>query len=268
VQPAPSKNASGTVAVLQAPATSLAHRLERAEESREWCLKFISRLIHDMSQPLTVLYGEIHLALTAPSRESEYRAVLEASAQQVDALTRLVNRLRELAHVEKRGSLDRGTSLLAPVQGAIETFHRVAESKHVKIALAAEGDSEVAIPADRLKEAVHQLLNLAVERTPEGGSISLQISVSPTIASLRVDDQGPALPPEELALLLDPLTPSPNRRVKLADTRLEWCLAKRMAEVWWGTFEVESKRGQGCQATLTLPRWVPGFPGGGGGKVA
>jgi len=242
---------------LESEAPGFEHRLRRAEESRDWCLKLISKFIHEMSQPLTTLYGELQLALQEDDPEAQYRAVLEASVQQVERLHYLVRRLREIAQAERSVELSSGASMLEAVSGAVETFRRVAESKRVKISVVAENDSEVAISADRLRQMVHQLLNLAVERSPEGAEVRLAVSLSPTVALLAVSDQGAALSSEDVALLLDPLVQNRNPPTDFVENNLGWCLVRRTAEAWWGAFSLGSGSGQGCTATLTLPRRTP-----------
>ena len=232
-------------------------RLERAEESQAWCLEIISKLIHDMSQPLTVLYGELHLLLAAQPEAQELRGVLEGSVGQVESLIHLVQHLRDLAYVEKSIELTRGSSLLEAIRAAAETFRPVAESKQVNLLVETGEDAEVAIPDDRLGRVVHQMLNAALERSPQYGAVSVTVNLSAAVGSLCVADQGPALLQEQLAFLLDPLSRKSNEETKFVDASLEWCLANRLAEAWWGSFSLESGVERGCEATLALPRWLP-----------
>ena len=236
-------------------ASAVERRLRRAEESRAWCLKLISKLIHEMSQPLTILAGEMQLALQDGRTEAQYRAVLDTCLQQVSRLHHLVRRVREIAQAERPVEPSSGASFPEAISEAVETFRPLAESKQVKIAAQVEGNPQVAISPERLKQVVHQLLSLAVERSPAGTEVRLALSLSPTLASLAVSDQGAALSGEDIALLLDPLLPNPNHYVDFMQNRLEWCLAKRTAEACWGAFSLRSGAGQGCSATLTLPRF-------------
>jgi signal transduction histidine kinase len=245
---------------LGSEAIGFERRLRRAEESRDWCLRLISKLIHEMSQPLTTLAGEMQLALQDDTAaEAQYRAVLETCLPQVERLHHLVRRLREFAQVERSVEPGSGASLLGAISGAIETFRPLAESKRVKITARVESDPVVAISAERLRQVVHHMLSLAVERSPAGAEVRLAVSLRPTTASLAVSDQGAALRAEDMTLLLDPLLPNPNQHVDFVENGLEWCLARRTAEVWWGTFNLASETGQGCLATLTLPRWSESF---------
>jgi len=231
-------------------------RLQRVEDSRDWCLKLISKLIHEMSQPLTILYGEMHLALRNHPTEASLRAVVESSVQQVDRLSRLVRRLREMAQVERPMALAGGASLVDEVREAVETYRPVADLKQATIVVEEQGDGEVAIAAAHLRQTVHELVKVAVQRSPRGGSVFLSLSAPEEhVALLRVVDQGPALSSEEVALLLDPLMRSPARRTDFVDSSLEWCLAKRTAEAWWGSFNLESGPERGCTASLVLPVW-------------
>jgi len=234
----------------------LERRLARAEESRTWLLRLISELIHEASQPLTVLYGELQLALESGPDEDEHRALLQASTKQVDLLIRLVQRARELARAEKSIELSRGTSILETVRAAMETLQSVAESKQVKLVLQTNTDAAVAIPADRLEHVVDLLVNLALERSSDGAAVFLTTTRTAAAVSLCVADQGAGLSPEQVALLLDPLAHNRERRASFVECDLGWCLTKRIAEAWGGSFRMESGLEGGCSATLTLPLWL------------
>lgn len=64
----------------EAGAASFERRAQRADESRNSCLKLFFALLHEMSQPLTALAGEIQTALFDHRPEAEYREVLQSCA--------------------------------------------------------------------------------------------------------------------------------------------------------------------------------------------
>ena len=234
----------------------LARCLGRGEESRVWCLRLISELIHEMSQPLTVLYGELHLALEACPAGDRHQPLLESSAKQVALLFRLVQRFREMAQAEKLIELRHGTRMLEVVRAIMESLQPVAESKEIRLVLQANADAEVAISADRLEQMVHLLLSFALERSSNGTVVSVATRLTPAAASLCVIDQGPPLSAKQIALLIDPFSCDQDRQVRFVDRSLEWCLAKRIAEVWGGSLDLENGLQRGCSATLTVPCWL------------
>lgn len=236
---------------------SLKPRLKTMERRAVWSLDLISALLHEMRQPLAVLSLETQLALLEPRTQQEYRATLEACSREVERLSSLVHRLGEMARARRSKNFNRGFSLLEAVRGAVETFHPVAEAKRVRIVLDAGSDAEIAVPGDELRQVVHYLLKLALERCPEASKLGLAIKVSPTDALLRVIDRGSALSAEQVRVFLDPLARDLTcGGAGFADGRLEWCLAKRRAEAWGGTFRVENGP-EGCTVSLRLPRWTP-----------
>jgi len=56
----------------------------------------ISRGLHDLAQPLTMLMGLLELALSRPETESELRMTVELSLDQAGRAVALLNQVREL----------------------------------------------------------------------------------------------------------------------------------------------------------------------------
>jgi signal transduction histidine kinase len=238
----------------------LERRLLRAEESRTWCLRLVSVLIHEISQPLTVLAGEIQLALRDHHPEAEYREVLEGCAIQTEHLSQLVERLRDLAWAEQGAEVTGEVRMLEVARQSIQSIRPLAGPKQITFALEAEGDPEVAAPPGNLKRVLHEVLKSAVERSPRDREVRITVEASPPVVTCRVIDHGSALSPEDVARLLDPFTRDPGRQpVRFVDRSLEWCLAKRMTEAWGGSFGVESGP-KGCSVSFTVPVWTPGAP--------
>jgi signal transduction histidine kinase len=247
-------DASWTDGPGKAASSPLERRLRRAEESRDWCLRLLSVLTHEMSQPLTVLSGEAELALAAAHTESAYREALQGCATQAERLGRLVERVRELARAEGPAEVTKPASIREAVRQSVELIRPLADTKQVTFVVEAESDLQVAAPHQNLRKAIGQVLEFLVDRSPQCGEVRVNLTASPPSAVCRVIDPGLALPPEELALLLDPLTRDSERRLRFTDIRLEWCLAKRMIQAWGGAFGVESGP-EGCSVSLSVPLW-------------
>jgi len=233
---------------------SFERRTQRAEESRDWGLKLLSVLLHEMSQPLTVLAGEIHLLLLDHHPETEYREVLQQCAAQTDRLSLLLSLLRELAEAERLPESAERSSVKDALCESVELLRPLAECKGVKFTLEVQSDDQVTVTAERLRKLLFQTLTSAVDRSPSGGQVRVVLVSSPHDSICRVTDLGSIPGPEDVARLLDPLTTT--GRLPLLDLRLEWCLAKRMAEACGGSFTVEGGA-EHCRVTVTLPLCTP-----------
>jgi len=239
---------------VEAGTASFEHRTQRAEESRNWCLKLLSVLLHETSQPLTVLAGEIQLALLDHHPETEYRQVLQQCAAQADRLTLLFALLRELVEAERPAEFTEGASLKEALHDCVELLRPLAESKGAKFSLVVPRDYLVTGRAERLRKLLFQPLKFAIDRSPEGGRVRVALLSSPHDAICRVTDAGSLPAAEDVARLLDPLTTA--GRLSLLDSRLELCLAKRMAGACGGSFTVDGDA-EHCCVSVTLPLCAP-----------
>jgi two-component system sensor histidine kinase HydH len=97
----------------------------------------------------------------------------------------------------------------------------------------------------------HALVNLAqnaLEAMTEGGTLTLRGERTGTHLTVRVQDTGHGIPPEELPLLFTPL-----RTTKPQGTGLGLFVVQQIVEAHGGTLAVESALGVGTTFTLTLP---------------
>jgi len=61
----------------------------------------ISRGLHDLAQPLTMLLGMLELALIRPQTESELRNSMAGSIEQANRAIGLLNQIRELVNEQR-----------------------------------------------------------------------------------------------------------------------------------------------------------------------
>lgn len=225
---------------------------QTVEGTEDWCSRVLSVFIHDISQPLTVLAGEIQLALLDSHSAAEYRQALEACQAQAQRLSTLVERVRELAHAELPATTTHRVDLVEVARDVIELLQPWAHAKGVVIALEAEASCQVLAASENLRQVVSHAIRMAVDRSPDSGMVRVMISASPQCGACQVVDESPVPPPEELAELLDPLGQDPARSHRLVDSRLEWCLARRMTQAWGGRFEVKGASHR-CSVGFTVP---------------
>lgn len=102
-----------------------------------------------------------------------------------------------------------------------------------------------------LKRAIGNLLQNAVKY---GGRAHIRLETSPTLAVIHIDDNGPGIPPDKVATVLEPfvrLETSRNRET--GGVGLGLTIAKASIEADSGTLTLANRPEGGLRATVTLP---------------
>jgi signal transduction histidine kinase len=150
---------------------------------------------------------------------------------------------------------------LEPVDGArlVEEVRELclplAEGRGVALQAAGQG----AFLADRhlLRRAALNLARNAIEASPQGGAVALDLAVAGGEVSLTVLDRGPGLPPEARARLFEPFCTT-----KSGGTGLGLALARKAALAHGGRLDLDDREGGGTAARLRVPLRAPAGEGG------
>jgi signal transduction histidine kinase len=105
--------------------------------------------------------------------------------------------------------------------------------------------------AQRLEQALGNLLRNALRHTPPGGIIALVIEVEPQQVALSVEDTGEGIAPEELEHIWERFYQSNKSR---GGAGIGLTLVKDWIEAMGGSVAVESTLGEGSRFTLYLLR--------------
>src|SRR6185503_6389944 len=138
------------------------------------------------------------------------------------------------------------------VARAVDLYRDVAEARNV--ALAASVPEDVVVTADRprLEQVAANLIDNAVKYTPPGGRVDVDVRRAGDRAILRVRDDGPGIPADELPRIFDRLFRGDTSRTERG-LGLGLSLVKAIVEAHGGTVDVVSEPGQGSVFTVSLP---------------
>ena len=105
--------------------------------------------------------------------------------------------------------------------------------------------------ADRIVQAVGNLLGNAIKFTPRGGHVTLTVARDGDDMRFEVADTGRGIPPEHLPHLFDRYWQA--RETRRGGAGLGLAIARGIAEAHGGRIEVDSAPGVGSRFTLVLP---------------
>jgi two-component system, OmpR family, sensor kinase len=119
------------------------------------------------------------------------------------------------------------------------------------------GEVVVDADADRIRRAMESLLANAVQHSPEGSPVSVELGTerraARTCAMVSISTQGAGLPPEILSDLFDRLASRPRP----SGHGLALYLASRIIAAHGGTLIVDPAPGSGPSLTFSLPGQEP-----------
>lgn len=222
---------------------------EQQRQHRE-AIDFIS---HDVRSPLVSQLALIEQLKRDPSHIDQ---------NQLEQLGRLARRSYHLA--EEFVQLARAEQLtetrfyecefLAIVENARDSVSEQAVEKQIQLQLQGTEDLWLRGNAELLERAVINLLTNAVQYSPEGSAITIQVFRAGHQACLAIADEGSGIDPEELPYLFDRY-----RRQKSSElagvhgTGLGLSFVKTVVEKHKGEISVSSIPGEGSSFTLKLP---------------
>lgn len=176
---------------------------------------------------------------------------------------RLIRDLLDVARLDAGALIVRRAA--EPVRPLLEELHQEflpqARRKDISLELVVEPELPPgSIDADRIHQALGNLLANALKFTPGGGRIVLGAALDPEGAELvlRVSDTGPGVPEESADLLFDRFWQA--SRDDRTGAGLGLAIVRGITEAHGGRVEVASTPGRGATFRLHLPTADPSSP--------
>jgi two-component system OmpR family sensor kinase len=247
---------SGAGDELSRLAQTLNEMLGRLEDSFRQIRQFSADASHELQTPLTILKGEIEVALRSPRSPEEYQRILKSALEEIDRLAGLAEGLLHLARADAGVlRMDRRTVDLARlVEEVYEQGKVLAGARAITLSLGRMEPISVQGDEERLKRVLLNLLDNGVKYTPAGGHVTLSLERTGEEACLKVEDTGIGLSAEEQDRVFERFYRSAEARSSgEAGAGLGLCIARSIVEAHGGRIEVESSPGLGSTFTLVLP---------------
>ena len=212
----------------------------RAREMEQIGLK----LSHELKNPLAAIKGLVQLSARS--------ACDPDSAEQLRVVAAEVDRMEGI--LKEYLSFSRPIEALQPKQVALgaladEVLSLMdARAATAGVVLRRRGDAVIEADPRRLKDALFNLVGNAVEASPNGGKVEVEIDEVERAARIAVRDTGRGMPPEVLLRLGTPFFTTREQ-----GTGLGVVVARATFAQHGGSLEYSSEPGRGTTAVGTLP---------------
>jgi signal transduction histidine kinase len=207
-----------------------------------------SVIAHQTRHHLGILNMSAYVLGETLAKEPLSPKARDAAAHELDAIRRTRADLETLLAEELRGGGGAGRfGLLDLARECADDLDPLARTGEVAIRLSGE-EHQVIGDKLRLKQAVTNLLRNAVEATPKGGQVAVDVAGADGAARLTIRDQGPGLSSAARSNLFEPLFTE-----KTDGLGMGLFVARTIVEAHGGTISLSSgERGTAAEIRLDL----------------
>jgi len=238
-------------------------QMEKLRMSDTQRRQLIANVSHDLRTPLATLHGYIETLLMKEPRlsEAERKSYLKIAIRHCDRLNKLVDELLELAKLESdeinltREAFNLNELLLDVAQ----KFQLKAKEKGIDLATQVSPDLPF-VNADigLIERVLENLIENAINYTPEGGSVSLNLTLEDQNISIQISDTGSGIPEGELPYIFNRFYQlDRSRKNESGHSGLGLAITKKILELHGRTIEVRSVLNSGTTFAFRLPVSTP-----------
>jgi signal transduction histidine kinase len=186
-------------------AQNLNDMLDQIEQLMAGIRQVSDNIAHDLRTPLNRLRTRIEVTLIEKPDLSSYRKALEQTIAEADELLKTFNALLTIAQAEagsSRGDF-REVDLHTLARDVADLYEPLAEEKGLGFDIRLHPVPTVLGNRHLLAQALANLLDNAIKYTLPGGKIVLELRTEGGAPMISVSDDGPGIPREERARVLE-----------------------------------------------------------------
>jgi signal transduction histidine kinase len=244
-------------AIAQTLTTSVSRYIKELDHAKE---TFLAILGHDLKTPLSAIVMSAGFLLEAAELEEGHRTMVQRIERSGQRMNQMVSDLLDFTRSRLgRGiPIERGDADLERVVHEAVDEARASNPKrtlNVKTAGVLSG----AWDAKRISQALTNLISNAIHHGGENSPIAVTATGEEEQVSIAVHNEGPAIPPERVTKLFDPLGYGGAASGKVHDSShlgIGLHIAKAIVNAHGGSIDVDSSDEAGTTFTVNLPRKV------------
>jgi len=240
------------IAELAKAFNDMVENLEHSETLRK---NLVADVAHELRTPLAILRGNFESlqdGALAPTPE-----VIVSLHDEVLRMTRLVGDLQELSLAEA-GKLPlhlQPVNVGGLIEKVVEPVRNVAAMKNLALNFAMPVDIPlVNLDQDRISQVLLNILNNALQHTPEGGNINISVEVEGNNILFSIQDSGSGIPPDDLPYIFERFYRADKSRTRSGGgTGLGLAIAKGFVEAHGGRIWAENAPAGGSVFRFGIP---------------
>lgn len=216
--------------------------------------RYTQALAHEFKAPLSAIRGAAELLAEDMPREERARFVANLRAES-DRLQLIVERLLELSALEARragAAMEADVDLRGVVAKVCEGAQMTAQARRVTLVFTGGATPFVHGEQFLLGQAIGNLVQNALEFTPKGGTVTVELWEDERQARVTVEDTGPGIPDYAVEKIFDRFYSLPRPDTGRKSSGLGLSIVREIARLHGGEVTLENRREGGTRAVFVL----------------
>lgn len=253
------RNLHVTAAPIDAQGKILVFINDESEQQRVDAVRrdFVANVSHELKTPIGALMLLSEAVLGAKDDPEEIEKFAQRMQSESKRLSELVKEIIDLSRLQSHDPLVAAyeVDIDEVVKESINLSESAAEARQIEISLNEKSSGVVIGDRDQLIMAVHNLIENAINYSPEKTRVTVTISDAGELIEVTVADQGIGIPETEQERIFERFyRVDPARSRETGGTGLGLSIVKHVALNHGGEIAVWSKEGVGSTFALRLPR--------------
>lgn len=223
-------------------------------DGREYVENYVHQLAHEMRSPLTALMGSAELLdeNLPPQERTAFSANIREQSQR---LKDMMDKLLALARLEQRNELAETVPVnLGELIERVVADHAIRmKQRNISCNRALLTDASVTGEPFLLRQAIANLLDNAIDFSPDHGEIDIRLETSSGLHLLTVQDRGAGIPDYALPRIFERFYSLARPGTHAKSTGLGLPFVREVALLHRGSIALENVPQGGALASLILP---------------
>jgi two-component system sensor histidine kinase SenX3 len=226
---------------------------ERVHEVRR---DFVANISHELKTPIGALSLLSEAVLSAKHEPDAVEKFASRMQQEAKRLTDLVQEIINLSRLQDSDPLQVAEPLLLSdlISEAVDQCQTTSAARNIGLSVSDQVHVTVFGDRDQLSMAIHNLIENAINYSPENTKVSISTSLEDEIVTISVADQGIGIPEADLERIFERFyRVDPARSRETGGTGLGLSIVKHVAAKHGGEIKVWSSQNVGSTFALRLP---------------
>ncbi len=229
--------------------------LSRLENSFEKISQFSSDASHELKTPLTIIKGELEIALRKDRSVEDYKETINRSLYELSGIEQTINDLLFLAKNENEIIIDKKDNFYLDeiVDESINELKNFAKLHKVEIVFEVEDNLEFFGFSNLLKIAIKNVLKNAIQFSFENSKVIVKIFEKDNLLNISIKDFGIGIPLNEQEKIFDKFYRTDKSRNKNSGgTGLGMSILKKIVDIHKGEITIKSEENKETTVTLSF----------------
>lgn len=217
---------------------------------------FVANISHELKTPIGALSLLSEAVLGAKDDPESVKKFATRMQSEAKRLTDLVQEIIQLSRVQDSDPLkiaqEFGVNDL--IKEAIDQCKTTSDARHIWVNFTEAQDCVVKGDREQLIMAIHNLIENAINYSPEGTTVSITSTLQDSIIDIAVTDQGIGIPESEIERIFERFyRVDPARSRQTGGTGLGLSIVKHVVNKHGGDIKVWSSENVGSTFSIRLP---------------